>query len=285
MKSLREIKQLALLRTIRLFILVILPVLLIHCAPQDQVNMLQRRLEGLSVENRSLYNQLEALREEVKALEESTKKIGKKDITSVRTRQAELSNRMDGLQAELLRLNGQIDQMGHRSDQEEKELVSFRQDIKAQIEKLEGDIKLLQASVEVTKKVEKTREMAARGELDLYQQGLDLIQKKKFRDAERTLKTYIDRHPHGNRIANAYFWIGECEYNMKHYEEAILGYQKVISSYPKSNKVAAALLKQGLAFVRLGDSESAKIVLKNLLKKYPKSEQARVARRQLKGLR
>jgi tol-pal system protein YbgF len=285
MKSFKEMKRNALLRAARLVIAVFLPILLIHCAPQDQVNMLERQVNGLSVENRSLHNQLEALRQEVRALEESTKKIGKKDIASVRMRQADLSNRIDELQAELLRLNGLIDQIDHRSDQEAKETLSFREDIKGQIEKLKGDIKLLQASVEVTKKVEKAREMAAKGEVDLYQQALDLIQRKKFRDAEKTLKTYIDRHPHGKRIANAYFWIGECEYNIKHYEEAILGYQKVISSYPKSNKVAAALLKQGLAFVRLGDRESAKIVLRNLIKKYPKSPQAKVARKQLERLK
>ncbi len=284
MKSLREIKQPALLRAARLVIVIFLPILLIHCAPQDQMNMLERRVDGLSIENSSINNRLEALRQEVKALEKSTKKIGKKDIASVRIRQADLSNRMDELQAELLRLNGLIDQMGHRADQDRKEALSFRNDLKGQLDNLEGEIKLLQASVEVTKKVEKAREMVARGEVDLYQQALDLIQKKRFKDAERTLKTYIERHPHGKRIANAYFWIGECEYNIKHYEEAILGYQKVISSYPKSNKVAAALLKQGLAFVRLGDNESAKIVLRKLLKRYPKSSQAEVAKKQLKRL-
>ncbi|NIA08253.1 MAG: tol-pal system protein YbgF [Nitrospiraceae bacterium] len=285
MKSIKETKQPVILKAARLFIVILLPILLIHCAPQDQVNMLERQVNGLSVENRSLNNQVEALRQEIKALEESTKKIGKKDIASVRMRQADFSNRMDELKAELLRLNGLIDQMGHKSDQDEKDALAFRQDIKGQIEKLKEDIKLLQASVEVTKKVEKAREMAARGEVDLYQQALNLVQKKRFKDAERTLKTYIERHPQGKRIANAYFWIGECEYNIKHYEEAILGYQKVISSYPKSNKVAAALLKQGLAFVRLGDKESAKIVLKKLLKRYPRTSQAKVAKKQLKRLK
>jgi len=285
MKSLKETKRPVLLKAARLVIVILLPILLIHCASKDQVNMLERRVSGLSIENRSLSNQVEALRQEVKSLEKSTKKIGKKDIASVRMRQADLSNRMDELQAEFLRLNGLIDQMGHKGDQDREEELHFRKDLKGQLDKLEGEIKLLQASVEVTKKVEKAREMAARGEVDLYQQALDLIQEKKFKDAERTLKTYMERHPHGKRIANAYFWIGECEYNIKHYEEAILGYQKVISSYPKSNKVPAALLKQGLAFVRLGDNESAKIVLKKLLKRYPKSPQAEVAKKQLKRLK
>ncbi len=94
----------------------------------------------------------------------------------------------------------------------------------------------------------------------------------------------MEKHPHGKRVANAYFWIGECEYKLKRYEEAILEYQKVISKYQKSNKVPDSLLKQGIAFAKLGDNESAKIVLNKLIKKYPKSPQANVAKKQLTRL-
>jgi TolA-binding protein len=75
--------------------------------------------------------------------------------------------------------------------------------------------------------------------------------------------------------------MGECEYNLQRFEEAILEYQKVISEYPKSNKMPDSLLKQGMAFAKLGDNESAKIVLNKLIKKYPKSPQAGVAKKKL----
>ncbi|MCK4425599.1 MAG: tol-pal system protein YbgF [Deltaproteobacteria bacterium] len=269
------------LKVMRLVIVAFLPMLLVHCAPQGQVNMLERRVNGLSAENRSFSNQINLLKQEVAELKKATQKVGEQDIAAMRSRQAEFGNRMDELQAELLRLNGLIDQIGHKSEQEEEATLRFRENLKEQIENLREEVKLLQASTKVTKEVEQARKKAVLGAVDLYQQALDLIKQKKYKDAKKTLRTYIEKHPHGKRVANAYFWMGECEYNLQRFEEAILEYQKVISGYTKSNKVPDSLLKQGMAFARLGDNESAKIVLNKLIKKYPKSPQARVAKKKL----
>jgi tol-pal system protein YbgF len=267
------------LKIMRLIVVVFLPMLLVHCAPQDQVNMLERRANSLSAENRSFSNQINSLKQEVADLAKA------QDIASVRSRQAELANRMDELQAELLRMNGLIDQIGHKSGQEEEETLRFREDLKKQVENLREEVKLLQASTKVTKEVEQARKEAVQGAVDLYQQALDLIKQKNYKDAKKTLNTYIEKHPHGERVANAYFWMGECEYNLQRFEEAILEYQKVISRYPKSNKVPDSLLKQGMAFAELGDNESAKIVFNKLIKKYPKSPQVRVAEKKLARLK
>ncbi|HDH97931.1 MAG TPA: tol-pal system protein YbgF [Deltaproteobacteria bacterium] len=273
------------LKAMWLVVVAFLPMLLVHCAPQDQVNMLERRINSLSAENRSFSNQINFLKQEVAELKKITQKVGKQDIAAVRSRQAELVNRMDELQAELLRLNGLIDQIGHKSAQEEEATLRFKEDLKKQVENLREEVKLLQASTKVTKEVEQARKNAAQGAVDLYQQALDLIKQKKYKDAKKTLRTYIEKHPHGKRVANAYFWMGECEYNIQRFEEAILEYQKVISRYPKSNKVPDSLLKQGIAFAKLGDNESAKIVLNKLIKKYPKSPQVSVAKKKLARLK
>ena len=283
MQSVKDLKDLVFskkkesffLKAMRLVFVAFLPMLLVHCAPQDQANMLERRVSSLSAENRAYSNQINSLKQEIADLAKS------QDIASVRSRQAELANRMDELQAELLRMNGLIDQIGHKNEQEEEETVRFREDLKKQVENMREEVKLLQASTKVTKEVEQARKKAALGAVDLYQQALDLIKQKKYKDAKKTLMTYIEKHPHGKRVANAYFWMGECEYNLQRFEEAILEYQKVISRYPKSNKVPDALLKQGIAFARLGDNESAKIVLNKLIKKYPKSPQMSVAKKKL----
>jgi tol-pal system protein YbgF len=263
------------LKAMRLVVVAFLPMALIHCAPQDQANMLERRVISLSEENRAYGNQINSLKQEVADLTKA------QDIASVRSRQAELANRMDELQAELLRMNGLIDQIGHKNEQVEEETLSFREDLKEEVENLREEVKLLQASTKVTKEVEQARKKAVQGAVDLYQQALDLIKQKNYKDAKKTLNMYIEKHPHGERVANAYFWMGECEYSLQRFEEAILEYQKVISRYPESNKVPDSLLKQGIAFAKLGDNESAKIVLNKLIKNYPKSPQVSIAKKQL----
>ncbi len=266
----------------RLLIPVILLLSLTHCAPQDQVSMLQRQVNGLAVENRGLANRVKELQAQVVALRKETQKAGKKDITSIRQTQADLANRLEELQSEILRINGLLEQQSYQQQKDKDAEKRFREEIMAELSKLRGEVQLLQSSTRVTKEVEQARKKVAQGEVDLYQQALDLIKQNKFNEAKKVLKAFIQKRPHSKRVANAYFWIGECEYRLQRYEEAILEYQKVISQFPKSNKVPDALLKQGLAFARLGDIESAKIVLNKLVRKFPKSPQARVARRQLK---
>jgi tol-pal system protein YbgF len=247
--------------------------------------MLERRINGLSIENRSLNQQVAALRKDIDAAKEASHKAGQEDIASVRSTQAATANRIEQLQAELLRLSGLIEQTEHRSRRETEESLRFREEMQEQMTQLSEEVKLLQASAQTAQEVEQARKKAAEGQVDLYQQALDLIKDKKFKEAKQTLQTYIDKTPGGDRISNAHFWIGECEYNVQRYEEAILEYQKVISKFPKSNKVPDSLLKQGISFAKLGDNESAKIVLNKLLKQYPRSPQAKVAEKQLSRLR
>lgn len=247
--------------------------------------MLERRINGLAVENRSLADRLSKLHQEVKALNQAVLEAGKTEISSVRSTQARLANRLEELQAELLRLNGLIEQMDHQRQIEEEETQRFRKEAKDGMEKLQEELKLLLASAKVTQEVERARKEAAEGAIDLYQQALELIKNEKYTEAKQALRMYIEQNPKGSRVANAHFWMGESEYKLQRYEESILEYQKVISRFPKSNKVADALLKQGLAFAKLGDSESAKIVLKKLVKEYPKSPQAQTANKQLTRLK
>ncbi|HID97583.1 MAG TPA: tol-pal system protein YbgF [Thermodesulfobacteriaceae bacterium] len=272
-------------RTVRIIPVFALPALLVCCAPADQVNMMERKINSLSVENRSLVNQLNALKLDIATLKKETREEGKQSISSIRSRQAELASRMDEIQAELLRLNGLIEQINYERGREKETALHSSQAIQSEIKKLREEVRLLQASTKVSRKVEQARKKAASGKLDLYQQALDLIKARKYKQAKKVLRAYIDRHPSGDRLPNAYFWLGECEYNLKHYEEAILEYLKVIDKFPKSNKVPDAMLKQGLAFIKLGDNVSAEIILQKIVDKYPKSFQARVAKKQLERLR
>ena len=254
------------------------------CAPQEQINSLDRRVNGLSVENGTQAREISELKKQIAALQQETGGHDSQDMEQLRSSVADAAGRIEQLQAELMRLNGQLEQLAISNEKQKEELKKLREEQKTEIEKLRQEVRLLQKSTGVTRRVEESREKAARGEIDLYQEALDLFKAKKFKQAKKALKKYIDTNPNGDMLDNAHFWIGECEYNLKRYEEAILEYQVVISKFPKSNKIPDALLKQGLSFAKLGDIESAKIVLSKLVKKYPSSPQAKVGRKQLSRL-
>lgn len=119
----------------------------------------------------------------------------------------------------------------------------------------------------------------------LYNAALASFKDKQFDQAYDRFAEYLSKHPNGSKAPNARFWMGECLYNKKEYELAILDYQKVIVDFPKHSKAAAALLKQGMAFEQLKDNTTARIVYQKILDDYPASEQAAAAKKQLAGLK
>jgi tol-pal system protein YbgF len=98
-------------------------------------------------------------------------------------------------------------------------------------------------------------------------------------------KNFLATYPDTEYAGNSQFWIGECYFFEKNYEQAILEYEKVAKNYPKGNKVPYALLKQGLSFLKLNDKTSAKLILQQVIKDFPNTNQARIARAKLQEIK
>ena len=79
----------------------------------------------------------------------------------------------------------------------------------------------------------------------------------------------------------ARYMMGECLFNQKEYDKAIMQYQKIISQSSGHDKAPAAMLKQGMAFEKLADKETAKVIYKKLLKKHGSSREASTAQERL----
>jgi len=119
----------------------------------------------------------------------------------------------------------------------------------------------------------------------VYNKGLAAYKANKYKEAYSAFSSYLEKNRTAPLAPNARYWLGECLFQQKEFELAILEYQKVIADYPKSNKAPAALFKQGQAFEKLSEKETAKIVYNKLLADYPKSEQVEMAQKRLKDLK
>ena len=269
---------------IKTVFLVILTMFLVSCAPQAQIDMLDRNVSGLKVETNRMDQELQSLKRQLSQVTGEAGQSGRKSI-------ARLNARMDSLESELMRINGLVDQLKYNQEREESELAQLKEAIQNSLQKTASRPTVVAPASSVSQPATTTispkpNQLSPKEkETDLYQEGLSLFKLKKYQDAKKAFRNFIKEHPTSPKVANAHFWIGECEYRLSRYEEAILEYNKVINKYPKSNKVPDALLKQGFAFAKLGDKESARILLKRLIKNYPNTPQAKAAKRQLKLLR
>jgi tol-pal system protein YbgF len=102
--------------------------------------------------------------------------------------------------------------------------------------------------------------------------------------AVESFKLYRQQFPDSPLADNALYWIGECRFSQKKYEEAIDSFNDVILTYPQGDKVAAAYLKKGISYVELGKKEEALAVFKLLTTKYPLQEETKIAQDKIKEL-
>ena len=102
--------------------------------------------------------------------------------------------------------------------------------------------------------------------------------------AVKSFKLYREQFPDSPLADNALYWIGECRYSQRKFEEAIDAFNEVILTYPQGDKAAAAYLKKGLSYAELGKKDEAVAVFKLLVAKYPLQDEARIAQDKIKEL-
>ncbi|MEN6559349.1 MAG: tol-pal system protein YbgF [Acidobacteriota bacterium] len=102
--------------------------------------------------------------------------------------------------------------------------------------------------------------------------------------AVESFKLYRQQFPESPLADNALYWIGECRYSQRKFEEAIDAFDELILTYPQGDKAAAAHLKKGLSFIELGRKPEALAALKLLVAKYPLEEEARIAQDKIREL-
>jgi len=97
-------------------------------------------------------------------------------------------------------------------------------------------------------------------------------------------KIYLDNFAQSPFADNALYWIGECHFSQKEYEEAISRYNQLILDYPLGDKVPAAYLHKGISLMELDRKEEALSVFKLMVSKYPLEEETKIAQEKIKEL-
>ncbi len=269
-------------------------VILCGCAMQQDVIVLYDRMAVLEQRN----VELEKDEAQLKSLMQECIKKQEAKEHYYRTRSADMQVMLDGLREEIRILNGKLEETEYllkRKIAALEDAIAKRKDILGKVEKrsaLNYDCIVniqqylnLESSGPYSKikAVDKTKKRLSEDEV--YASAKQAFDRGDLEAAREEFQRIIKQYPKSRHADNAQFWIGEIYYREKWYEKAILEYQKVIEKYPKGNKVPASLLKQGLAFLNLGEKANARLILNELVAKHPKSNEAKIAKRKLKGLK
>ncbi len=118
----------------------------------------------------------------------------------------------------------------------------------------------------------------------LYDRVMDEFKHRDYEAAMAGFLLFIELHSESALAANAQYWIGECQYRMGRYRDALKSFYDVVSNYPLSPKLAASTLKLGQTYTKLGDHEKARLMFDRVVDQYPDSSEAELARKTIEAI-
>ncbi|TKJ39735.1 hypothetical protein CEE37_10685 [candidate division LCP-89 bacterium B3_LCP] len=117
----------------------------------------------------------------------------------------------------------------------------------------------------------------------LYANGMNLIKNRDIENAAVEFKKLVLKYPTSDEAPSAYYWIGECAFSQKHYEEAIEAFTTSLR-YNDNPKRQAGMVMLGMSYLKLGNEEKAQKQFESLLDAFPEGEFTETAQRKLKEL-
>jgi tol-pal system protein YbgF len=225
----------------------------------------------------------EVLNEKLRLQQESVNAIQK-----ARIREAERRAKDAALAAELAKTRSKSANSNLRSPSGIKHIQANQKKIKRSVvakasprpnsqntqKKLSNNTSSTQTSSPVKKSI------ATEQQSDDFTKAGNLYKRGKFKQAQQLFGQVASNTSSPNNV-DARFMMGECLFNQKEYDKAIMQYQNIISQHSNHPKTPEAMLQQGIAFEKLADKETAKVIYKKLLKKYSSSPEAKIAQKKL----
>lgn len=112
-----------------------------------------------------------------------------------------------------------------------------------------------------------------------YDRVMEEFKNGDYEAALAGFRLFIELNRQSALAANAQYWIGECQYRLGRYKDAINSFYSVGSYNPLSPKMAASAFKIGQTYSRLGEYHQARLMFDRVLDQYPEGPEAELARK------
>jgi tol-pal system protein YbgF len=206
-----------------------------------------------------------------------------------RADQQKLSDQIDQLKRSLLDLNNQLEQM--RADN--ATLRGQNEQLARDLSDVQRKQKDLQAGVDDRLRQFEPQKVTLDGqdftvepdEKKQYDAAMELLRQSDFAGTASALTAFRKRYPGSGYTQSVLFWLGNAQYGIRQYKDAITSFRALLSAAPDSPKAPEALLAIANCQAELKDGKGARRTIDDLLKTYPKSEAAQAGRDRLASLK
>ncbi|QSA95794.1 tol-pal system protein YbgF [Methylococcus sp. EFPC2] len=221
---------------------------------------------------------------------------------------AEMLNRIEQLQGDVLRMRGEIEELSHALDLAKQQQAAMYTDLDQRLrgslppgqqppatenpnpapaEEPAGAAPPPPPVVQAPPRAPAPAAPAApavdpnAAKQAAYQKGLNLLKDGKYPESIREFKGFLAANPGGENADNALYWMGEAYYVLRDFTASRDAYRKLIRDYPQSSRVADALLKIGYIEYDGGQWVRARDLLNDVVKRFPGTNAATQAQKKL----
>ena len=197
------------------------------------------------------------------------------DNLQLRRSLLDLSNQIEVLRSELAKMRGQDEQLVRDVAEVQRKQKDITLGVDERLRKFEPS--------KVT--VDGKEFVASPAEVRDFDAALATLRKGEFALAQTAFVDFIKRYPESGHRPSALFWLGNAQYALRAYREAIINFKSVVATAPDHVRSPEAALSIANCQVELKDTKSARKTLEDLIKVYPQSEAASVAKDRLTKLK
>lgn len=187
----------------------------------------------------------------------------------------ELSNQLEMLRSEVARLRGQDEQLARDVADVQRRQKDMAQGMEDRIKKFEpGKVS-----------ADGRDFVASPSEVRDFDAALAILRKGEFAAAQNAFLEFDRRYPDSGYKPSVLFWLGNAQYALRMYKEAIGNFKALLTLAPDHVRAPEAALSIANCQVELKDTRAARKTLEDLVKVYPQSEAASVAKDRLSKLK
>lgn len=194
-----------------------------------------------------------------------------------------LFNEVEQLKAELAKLKGAQEELGHRLATADKRQQDFYTDLDSRIKALSQAKTAPAAAPAASAPVDGGA--VAEDETKAYQEAFAAIRAGNYSVAIKDFRAYLKAYPSGSLASNAQYWIGFSQFSLGDFKATVESHQKLLQLYPDSPKAPDAMLGLARARMQLGDNKAAQATLEQIVKQYAGSRAAENAQKLLSTLK
>ncbi len=197
------------------------------------------------------------------------------DNAQLRRSLLELSGQIDALRSEMAQMRGQGEQVTRQLSEVQRIQKDLSQGMDARLSKFEPSKVTVDGREFVAEPAEKQE----------FEAALAVMRKGEFAPAQTAFSNFLKRYPQSGYKAPALFWLGNAQYALRNYRDAITNFRTLVATDTEHVRAPEAVLAVANCQVELKDIKGARKTLEDLLKAYPQSEAAAVAKDRLSKLK